>query len=150
MILKWWGKLNRIPGGRYLFSWAFWAFIPNTGSIRPEIVDLRRGFARIRMRDRRFHRNHLRSLHAIALANLAECASGLSLVPSLPEGAQAILTGLEIQYLKKARGTVEATADCNPPIEITQQDFIVRSEVRNKKGELLVEAKATWRLGKKP
>lgn len=150
MILKWWRQFSQIPGGRYLFSWAFWAFIPYTGSIRPEIVELRKGYARIRMRDRRFYRNHLRSLHAIALANLAECASGLSLVPGLPPQSQAILIRLEVEYLKKGRGTIEAVAKCSPPTDISQKDFEVLSEVKNKKGELLVNAKATWRLGRKP
>lgn len=149
MILKWWSRCSQILGGRYLFSWAFWAFIPYTGSIRPEIVQLERGFARIRMRDRRFYRNHLRSLHAIAIANLAECASGLSLVPGLPPQSQAILVRLEIEYLKKGRGTVEACASCTPPAEVSQQDFEVLSQVKNSKGELLATAKAIWKLRRK-
>lgn len=138
-----------IPLGRYLFSWAFWYFIPYTGSIRPEIVELGFGKARIRMRDRRFHRNHLKSLHAIALANLAECASGLSLVPSLPAKGQAILVRFEIEYLKKARGTIDATASCSPPTELEAKDFLVDSELLNQKKELVARAKATWRVGAK-
>ena len=101
------------------------------------------------MRDRRFHRNHLKSLHAIALANLAECASGLCLVPSLPEGAQAILIHFEIDYLKKARGTVEACATCSPPTTVETLDFEVESTIQNKKGELVAKAKALWRVGAK-
>lgn len=147
MILKWWNRLKMVPLGRYFFSWAFWYLIPYTGSVRPEIVELAFGKARIRMRDRRFHRNHLKSLHAIALANLAECASGLSLVPSLPIKGQAILTRFEIEYLKKARGTIEATASCSPPVDLETQDFVVQSELFNQKKELVARSRATWRVG---
>ena len=149
MILKWWNRFSLIPSGRYFFSWAFWAFIPYTGSVRPEIRELSRGLARVRMRDRRFHRNHLKSLHAIAIANIAECASGLSLVPGLSENTQAILIKFEIEYLKKARGTIEAKAECIPPAENATQDFLVESFVTNKKQELVAKAKATWRIGPK-
>lgn len=149
MILKWWNRCIQFPGGRYFFSWAFWAFIPYTGSIRPEIVELRKGFARIRMRDRRFYRNHLKSLHAIAIANLAECASGLSLVPGLSENTQAILVRLELDYLKKGRGLLEGIASCSPPFGSETQDFVVESEVKDRLGETIARAKATWRLGAK-
>lgn len=149
MILKWWNRLSALPFGRYFFSWAFWSFIPYTGSVRPEILELSRGLARVKIRDRRFHRNHLKSLHAIAIANVAECASGLSLVPGLPEGSQAILIKLEIEYLKKARGPIEARAECSPPQDSQSQDFIVESFVRNKKQETVAKTKATWRIGPK-
>lgn len=147
MILKWWQRISVLPLGRYFFSWAFWAFIPYTGSVRPEILELGRGLARVKMRDRRFHRNHLKSLHAIAIANIAECASGLSLVPGLPERTQAILIKFEIEYLKKGRGPLEAKAECSPPQESVTQDFLVESIVRNKKNEIVAKAKATWRIG---
>lgn len=149
MILKWWNRFSSFPFGRYFFSWAFWAFIPYTGSIRPEILELRRGVARVRMRDRRFHRNHLRSLHAIAIANLAECASGLSLVPGLPEAAQAILIHFEIDYLKKARGTIEAEASCTPPTGAETTNLEIESIVKNKSGEVVAKARAQWRIGAK-
>lgn len=135
--------------GRYFFSWAFWTAIPYSGSIRPEILELSRGLAKIRMRDRRFHRNHLKSLHAIAIANLAECASGLSLVPGLSEDAQAILTHFQIEYLKKGRGSLEAESHCSPPTTSTQQDLVVESIVTNRKREIVARAKATWRIGAK-
>lgn len=149
MILKWWNRFSCFPFGRYFFSWAFWAFIPYTGSIRPEIVELRKGFARVRMRDRRFHRNHLKSLHAIAIANLAECASGLSLVPGLPNEAQAILIHFEIEYLKKGRGTLEAQASCSPPALTETADFEIETTVSNKNREIVAKARAKWRIGAK-
>jgi acyl-coenzyme A thioesterase PaaI-like protein len=136
MILKWWNRLSKLPLGRYFFSWAFWAAIPYSGSVRPEIVELERGSAKVRMRDRRFHRNHLKSLHAIAIANLAECASGLSLVPGLPEDA-------------KGRGLLEANSHCSPPANSTQTDLVVESIVTNRKQEIVAKAKATWRIGAK-
>jgi len=150
MILKWWKRCSHFPGGRYFFSWAFWAFIPYTGSIRPEILELRKGFARVRMRDRRFYRNHLKSLHALAIANLAECASGLSLVPGLDESAQAILIKLEMEYLKKARGTLEAVSSCETFASPSEpHDCRLESKVTDRTGQAVARAFATWRVGVK-
>ena len=62
-------------------------------------------------------RNHLDCVHAIALANLAELAGNVALVYSLPDDARFIVSGMEIEYLKKARGTITAIGE--PPVPRT-------------------------------
>ena len=48
-----WRLLSPLPGGRTAFSVLLGILIPYTGSIRPHVLDLEPGFARIAMRDRR-------------------------------------------------------------------------------------------------
>jgi nitronate monooxygenase len=84
-----WGRLSGLPGGRTLFSFLFGKMAPYTGRLGARVETLEPGFCRVTLRDRRAVRNHLNSIHAMALANLAEAASGLAVVAALPPGVRA-------------------------------------------------------------
>ena len=150
MMRKAWAAMSPKPGGKALFSRVFGALVPYSGSIKPEILELRPGYARMRMRDRKAVRNHLNSVHAIALMNLAEATSGLAMNFGLPASARAIVTKLEIEYLKKARGTLTATCECGVPDVAEDRELQVTADIHNEAGEVVARAIATWRVGPKP
>lgn len=145
-----WRRLAPLPGGRWLFSRVFDWMVPYTGSIRPRIVHLEPGHARLELRDRRGVRNHLNSIHAVALTNLAEATSGLAMVGGLPATVRGILVALEITFMKKARGTLVAECVCQVPEVTESQEEAVTVDVRDASGETVARLTARWLLGPVP
>ncbi|GMU55022.1 MAG: hypothetical protein AMXMBFR33_41680 [Candidatus Xenobia bacterium] len=141
-----WSILRRVPLGRQILSFLFGFFVPYTGSIRPEIIELEPGLVKIRMRDRRAVRNHLRSIHAMALGNLAEAATGLAVSLVLSDDRRAILTGFRMDYLKKGRGPLTAVCRFQFPPGFGEGDLVVEGEVHNRAGETVAVAHANWRV----
>jgi len=145
-----WDRLSVVPGGRTLFSKAIGFVAPYTGTIRPHVAELREGYSRVQMEDRRRVRNHLNSIHAMALTNLGEVASGLAVVYSLPDHLRGILTGFEIDYEKKARGTLTAEADLAlPDVEEGEQELEVPVTTRDTDHDIVTRATARWLIGPK-
>ena len=147
IIRKQWETWSQRPGGKWIFSKMLGRVVPYTGTIGARVEELRPGYARATLRDRRVVRNHLRSVHAIALMNLAELATGLSLNFALPADARSILKGLSIEYHKKARGTL--TAEANAPVltDNAERDLTVETAIRDEAGEVVATAQAHWRIG---
>ncbi|MBV2095811.1 MAG: DUF4442 domain-containing protein, partial [Candidatus Thiodiazotropha sp. (ex Codakia orbicularis)] len=91
--------------------------------------------------------NHLNSIHAIALANLGELASGLALIAAMPKTAKGIVTRLEIDYLKKARGTLTAIGEAEVPEAINEPTSLeARATIWNRDGESVATLNVHWLL----
>jgi len=146
-ILDYWTRLSRLPLGRRVFSWGVGRVARYTGSISPEVAELRPGLCRVRMRDRAGVRNHLRSVHAIALMNLGEVATGLAMLAGLPDDARGIVMSLEIEFLKKARGTITAVCECEPPTTNETQQLDLEATLRDGSEEVVARVRARWKVG---
>ena len=142
-----WNVLRHAPGGGVLMGQILGNLAPYTGTIRPEVLAMEAGYVRVRMRDRRGVRNHLRSVHAIALMNLGEAATGLAMMSALPEGMRGIITHLEMDYLKKARGPI--TAECRAPVATAgeRREYDVQADLTDERGEVVARAGARWLIG---
>ena len=139
-----WGRLAPFPGGKRLFSLLFGRFVPYSGSVRPLIDALEPGHARVLLRDRRAVRNHLRSIHAIALVNAGEMATGLALLAASGSDVRAILTGITIEYTKKARGTI--SVECRGPATVPpeKREWELTSVLTDEAGDVVARTKARW------
>ena len=77
-------RLIRWPGGTWLFGFLVCRKAPYFASIAPRITALRIGRGEATMRHRRSVTNHIGTVHAIALCNLAEFVGGLTTDVSIP------------------------------------------------------------------
>ncbi len=145
-----WQNLQKLPGGSWLFSRILGWIVPYTGTIRANIQIFRPGYTRICMREHRRIRNHLHSVHALALANLGEAASGLAMLAALPGDTRGIPTRLTTEYFKKARGMLTAESHCTPPVVTQDTEFEVQAEIRDSANDVVARTTVIWRLGPIP
>lgn len=147
-LLRAWQRTERLPWGNRIFSWLVGRMAPYSGSMGAVIQALEPGHARVVLRDRRAIRNHLASVHAVALANLGELATGLAVTTGLPPTVRGIPTRLSVTYLKKARGTIAAECRTAPPGDVTLPvDHRAVARLRDQASDVVAEVEAVWRLG---
>ncbi len=149
-LLALWRRLSPLPGGQWLFAQLFGRFVPYSGSVGPRIRQLEPGYCRVEIPDRRSNRQHLGSVHAIALMNVAEQASGLAMMAGLPDNIRGIVTNISMQYLKKARGTITAVSRVEVPTVTSDTDFDVVAECLDPQHVVVARATVRWRLGPVP
>ena len=145
-LLGLWRQLHALPGGSWVFSRCLGLIVPYTGSIGAHVRELRPGFARVTMRDRRALRNHLGSIHAVALANLGEVTSGLALLASLPPEVRSIPVALSIDFLKKARGPLQCVCSCTSPAIVATLEQDVTAGISDAAGDIVAQVRVRWRL----
>jgi len=137
-------KLGSSAAGRWLYSRLICWRAPYFGSISPTIDLLEAGRCVVRIHQRRRVQNHIGTVHAIALCNMAEMAGGLATDATIPAGTRWIPKGMSVRYLKKASGVMTATAIVPPIADPTQaQDVHAIVEVRDVQNEVVFDADIT-------
>jgi acyl-coenzyme A thioesterase PaaI-like protein len=145
-LLRAWERLHRKPGGTWLFSRLVGRMAPYTGTLKALVLELEPGRAVVVLKDRRAVRNHLRSIHAIALANLGELASGLATLSAMPPGVRGIPTAITIDYLHKARGALTATGTAILPEIAESSTAEVQADIRDAAGVPVAAVRVRWKL----
>lgn len=145
-----WNLLSGMPGGRAVFSRLVGRMAPYTSTIGATVTVLRAGYAEVVMADRKAVRNHLDCVHAIALANLAELAGNIALAYSLPDDARFIVSGMQIEYTKKARGTITAIGEPPVPRTSARAPYEVPVTLRDDSGDEVAKVVLHSLVGPKP
>jgi len=125
--------------------------VPYSGRLGANVTHFEAGRVRIELRERRAVRNHLRSVHAVALVNLGELASGLAVMSGLPATVRGIVTGLDVTFSKKARGHLVAESRCDAPQDVSiSTPFDAEATIRDASGDVVARVVAHWLLSPVP
>ena len=147
MVMERWNSARGSRIGRWLFSRAIGRYAPYTGTIGARVEELEPGRTVVTLRDRRAVRNHLDSIHAVALANLTELSGSLAIITAMRPDTRMIPVRLEIEYVKKARGPLTAEGSC----EATQPEFEGELQgnvvIRDQAGDEVARGKVTVLIG---
>lgn len=135
-----WDGLSGLPGGKRIFSAALGTLVPYTGTIGARVEEVRKGYSRVVLLDRRHVRNHLQCIHAIALANLAELAGNIALLYSMPRDSRFIVTSLSIDYRKKARGRITGVCECPIPERMAEHEYSIPVKLLDEQGTEVAHA----------
>ncbi len=143
MLLDRWKWFLAVPLGRWFFARLLGWLVPYVGPLSAEVEELARGQARVSMRERWSLRNHLRSIHAVALVNLGELTANLALSTLQPKGGRFIVTGVQAEYLKKARGRVTCRVALGAEWPDVSEGV---AEITDRDGDLVCRVKVGWNL----
>lgn len=96
----------------------------------------------VTIRNRRPVQNHIKGVHAAAMALLAETATGFAVGMNLPDDKLPLIKTLKVDYLKRTQGDMRAVATLTP-----EQITLIRN---TPKGEVTVPVDVTDESGEAP
>lgn len=114
LTLATWQRLSTKPAGKWAFTRMVCWKAPYFGSIRPAFVELRPGCCEVHMKKRRRVLNHIGTVHAIAMCNMAELAGGTMTEVTVPSDYRWIPKGMTVEYIAKAETGLKAVAEIDP------------------------------------
>jgi acyl-coenzyme A thioesterase PaaI-like protein len=132
-------RMSKLPFGKHILSRILSLKAPYFATIRPLITAASSGTCTVEMRDRRAVRNHLGTVHAIAMCNMCELAGGLAIELAIPGHLRWIPKGMTVHYLKKAKGTLTAHGEIKEEV-LAPGDFQVPVKIKNAAGDIVTSA----------
>ena len=150
--LKLWNRFKNKPAGKWTFSKLLCLKAPYFSSISPVFERLEANYAEIKIKKHRAVLNHIGTVHAIAMCNMAELAGGTMTDVTVPSTHRWIPKGMTVEYLKKAETDLIAIAT---PVERNFQwnqgsDYLVNVDVKDTQNNLVFKAVITmWVSAKK-
>ncbi len=142
-VLSLYRRISRWPAGNWIFSRMVCLKAPYFATIAPRFVALEPGRCEVRIRDRRRVHNHLGTVHAIALCNLAELSAGVMTDATIPPDMRWIPKGMSVDYLKKAVGSLHGVATPEHGLNASgeAQEWPVAVQVTDAQGDTVFRAR---------
>ena len=148
-ILRLWKFFGNSKAGRWFVSKIVCFSAPYFSSIKPIFVTVQPGRVEATFKKRRAVTNHLKTVHAIAMCNVAELAGGVCLDVSLSSNMRWIPVGMEVKYLKLAKTDLRAVCHVDDYQWTSAQDVIMPVGVFDTNGVEVFHADITMRISEK-
>ncbi|WP_293762542.1 DUF4442 domain-containing protein [uncultured Aquitalea sp.] len=144
-------KAGRLPVGlrSTVLSLLFGKLVPflSTAGLRFEQVGHEQ--LTVSIRNRRKVQNHIKGVHAAAMALLAETATGFVVGMNVPDDKLMLLKSMKVNYTKRSQGNMRAVARLTPEqIQLMHDtekgDVLVEVTVTDESGESPVQCEMVW------
>ena len=137
-------KFQGLPAGLspWLTSFVLGNVVPLVGTAKLRFEEISNQRVVVSIRNRRKVQNHIKGVHAAAMALLAETATGFCVGMNVPDDKLPLIKKLKVDYLKRSVGDMKAVAQLRPEQiqQILSQD----------KGEVTVPVSITDESGQEP
>ena len=137
-------KINRLPKifrSRAL-SLVMGNIVPYVGTSKVVIEEMTEDKVVASIANKRRVQNHIKGVHATAMALLAETATGFIVVMNLPGGKLPLMKSMKIEYKKRTKGNMKVIATLTDE----QRQIMLEQD----KGEVSVHVEVTDESGKEP
>ncbi|MGH8434727.1 MAG: DUF4442 domain-containing protein [Pseudomonas sp.] len=130
------------PLHRPALSRLFGSQVKFAGTAKVRVHELTQTRAVLSIANRSTVQNHIKGVHAAAMALLAESASGFLVGMNVPDDKLPLIKTLKVDYLKRATGALQAVASLS-----AEQIQTIQTQ---DKGEVLVAVSVTDETGIQP
>lgn len=144
-------QIERLPSGLQptVRSFILGKIIRFAGTASCRVETLRPETCVIRLKNRRKVQNHIGSVHAAAMALLAESATGFMTGMTIPDDRILVIRSMELTYLKRASGDMTAVASFSEEqLEYVRNtpkgDITVPVVITDETGTETVKAEMIW------
>ncbi|MBN2695522.1 DUF4442 domain-containing protein [bacterium] len=118
--------------------------IPFASQSRFELINFDKGICSIRMPLIKKNQNHIKTQHAIAIAQLGELTAGLSMISTLPENTLILLKELNVKYIKKGDTDLHSIVKLEFDNFSKKGDISTESEIKSISDELIAVVNCLW------
>jgi acyl-coenzyme A thioesterase PaaI-like protein len=144
-------KFNSLPAAirPWATSFVLGKLVPlvGTGGLRFDEISNRRVVVSIR--NRRPVQNHIKGVHAAAMALLAETATGFCVGMNVPDDKLPLIKSMKVDYLKRAVGNMQAVAQLRPEqiqqiLTLEKGDVTVPVVITDESGQEPIACEMVW------
>lgn len=126
----------------FLLNFVIRRTVKLVGTAKVEVLKLTKEESQFRIQNRKKVQNHIGTIHAAAMALIAETATGMVVGMNVPDDKYLVIKTLKVDFLKRAVGSLTATAKLSE----AQRLAILNED----KGEVDVAVSVIDQEGKEP